>query len=187
MAFAPEAAPSGAEHTATTEAAAGHKSAGLPQFDVAWWPGQMVWLLLVFVVLLALMKLIFVPRVSGAIEARDGRIAEDIAQARRLKDEAQAQAAQAASETAQARAGAQKLAAEAKARAQAAATARQAQEEDRLAQTTATAEEGIRAAREQALAHVRDIAADTAQAIVERLSGRPASAAEVQQAFVGRA
>ena len=42
-----------------------------------------------------------------------------------------------------------------------------------------TAEAGIRAAREKAMANVRTVAAETAEAIVEKLTGKPATAAEV--------
>jgi F-type H+-transporting ATPase subunit b len=176
-----------AQQVAGTTQPAGNDAGGLPQFDPQWWPGQIVWLLIIFAVLFVLMKWLFVPRVGGTIAARDGRIADDIAQARRLKDEAEAQAAAAAQESEVAHAQARKLAADAKARAQAEAAARQAEEDDKLARVMETAEAGIRNAREEALAHVREIASDTAQAIVEKLSGRPATATEVDQAFAGRA
>lgn len=176
------------DHTASTEAA-GHEggAGGLPQFDPVWWPGQMVWLLIIFAVVLGLMRWVFVPRVGGTITRREEKIAGDIAEARRLKAASEAQVAEAAAETAQARARAHKTAAEAKARVKAEAHERQATEEARLAQTMASAEAGIRQAREQAMASVRGIAAETAQAIVEKLSGRPASTAEVEQALAGRA
>ncbi|HEX8233449.1 MAG TPA: hypothetical protein VF559_08920 [Caulobacteraceae bacterium] len=189
MAPAPEHAPSGAEHTTATTEAAGHEggSGGLPQFDPTWWAGQAVWLLIIFAVLFVLMKTVFVPRVGGTIVRREETIAGDIAEARRLKAVAEAQAAEAAAETGQARARAQKTAAEAKARVKAEAQQRQAAEEARLAETMASAEAGIRQAREQAMASVRGIAAETAQAIVEKLSGRPASTEEVDRALAARA
>lgn len=188
MAPAPEHAPAGAEHAATTETAGhGGGSGGLPQFDPAWWPGQIVWLLIIFAVLFVLMRTVFVPRVSGTITRREETIAGDIAEARRLKAEAEAQASEAAAETAAARARAQKTATEAKARVKGEAQERQAAEEARLAETMASAEAGIRQAREQAMASVRGIAAETAQAIVEKLSGRPASADEVERALAARA
>src|SRR4051794_10969186 len=105
-----------------TQAAAGaaeHASAGLPQFDFQWWPGQIVWFLIVFLVILAFMRLFAAPRVGGTIEEREAKIAGDIAEARRMKDEAEVQAQAAAAEAAQARAAAQRVAAEARAQAQA--------------------------------------------------------------------
>jgi len=98
-------------------AAGGHESAGLPQFDVAQWPGQILWFLIIFFGLMAFMRWFVVPRLGGTIEHREGHISGQIAEARRLKDEADAQAAQAAAEMAQALAAAQKVAAEARAKA----------------------------------------------------------------------
>jgi len=85
----------------TTEPA---QAGGLPQFDPQWWPGQIVWFLVIFAVVFFLMRLVFVPRIGGTIAARDAKIEGDIADARRLKTEADAQAQAAAAETAQARA-----------------------------------------------------------------------------------
>ena len=197
MAAAPEthgaathASPDAAHATTeTTEGAGGHEggAGGLPQFDPAWWPGQIVWLLIVFLVVYVLMAKVFVPRVGGAISRRDDQIAGDIAAARELKAQAEAQAAEASAETAQARARSQKVASEAKARAQAEAHERQAAEEARLAARMAEAEAEIRSARERAMSSVRAVAADTAHAIVEKLTGQKASAAEVERALAGRA
>ncbi len=160
---------------------------GLPQFDPVWWPGQAIWFLIVFAVVFALMAKVFVPRVGGAIAEREDRISGDIGRARALKEQAEAQAAAAEAEIAQGRAAAQKIAAEAKARVQAAAAARQAVEEAKLAETMATAEASIAAAREQAMTQVRTIAADTAQAILTKLTGEAASAADIEAALAGRA
>ena len=192
MAAAPEhapagAQPSGAQHTTETTEASGHESGGLPQFDPAWWPGQIVWLLIIFVALFVLMRTVFVPRVGGTIAKREGQIAGDIAAARELKAQAEAQAEEAAAETAQARAQSRRVAEEAKARAWGEAQERQSAEEARLASTMAAAEADIRAAREKAMTNVRAVAAETAQAIVEKLSGTPASTVEVDRAMAGRA
>ncbi|MBW8814923.1 MAG: hypothetical protein JF588_16000 [Caulobacterales bacterium] len=160
-------------------------SGGLPQFDFHWWPGQIAWFLIIFFGVMAFMRFFAVPKVGGTIEAREGKIAGDIADARRMKDEADAQAQAAAVEAAKARAGAQKVAAEARAKAQAEIAARLAQEEAKLAATGAEAEARIAKAREAAMANVAGIAADTAQAIVTKLTGKTASAAELSAAAKG--
>lgn len=164
-------------------AAAEQGSGGLPQFDLSWWPGQMVWMLIIFAVMFVLFAKVFVPRVGGTIDGREDKIAGDIAEARRLKDEAEAQAAAAAAETAEARSKAQRLAAEAKAKAQAAAATRQAKEEAKLNEKLAAAEAQVSAARDEAMTHVQGIAADTAKAIVEKLTGLAADAGEVKAAL----
>src|ERR1700761_8584043 len=92
-----------------------HASGGLPQFDLSQWPGQMVWMLVIFLALFALFRFVFAPKVGGTIAEREDKIGGDIGQGRRLRDEAEAQSKAAAEELAQARARAQKLAADAKA------------------------------------------------------------------------
>jgi F-type H+-transporting ATPase subunit b len=158
-------------------------SGGLPQFDLAQWPGQMVWMLVIFGVLLLLFRYVFVPNLGGAIAEREDTIGGDIKEARRLRDEAEVQAKAAADDVAQARARAQRLAADAKAAASAEGERRQAEEEARLGQVLADAEARIAAARAEAMTHVRGIAAETAEAIVGRLTGAAPDAAEVERAL----
>ncbi len=171
------------ETHATTEAG-GHAAAsgGLPQFDFQWWPGQIVWVLIVFVVLLAFMRLFAVPKLGGTIAARDAKIAGDVADARQLKAEADAQAEAAAAERAQGRAEAQKLANDARTQARAQIDKALAAEEIRLGEAAATAEASINLARDKAMGNVAGIAQDTAQAIVAKLTGTAATAAELTAA-----
>jgi F-type H+-transporting ATPase subunit b len=172
--------------TSSTTEPASHGAGGLPQFDASWWPGEMAWFAFIFLVVFILMAKVFVPRISGAIVEREERISGDIARARALKEQAEAQAAAADAEIAQARAQAQKLAADAKAKVQAEAAARQGVEEAKLNETLAKAEADIRASREAAMTHVKEIATDTARAIVEKLSGNAASADDVARALAAR-
>ena len=172
---------------AATAAAAGGAASGLPQFDASQWPGQMVWVLVIFAVLYVLFSRVFVPRVGGAIAEREDKIAGDIKEARRLKDEAEALAKAAAEEMKAARERAQKLAADAKAEAKASTARHRAEEAGRLAKGFADAEARIAAARDEAMRHVRSIAAETAEAMIGRLTGAPASSAEIDAALARQA
>jgi F-type H+-transporting ATPase subunit b len=164
-------------------AAGGHESAGgLPQFNFAEWPGQIAWFLIIFFALMLFIRFFAAPKVGGTIEQREGKISSDIADARRMKEEADAQAQAAAAEAAQARAQAQKVAAEARAKAQAEIAVRLGEEEAKLAAAGAEAEARIAKAREAAMANVSTIAGDTAEAIVAKLTGKPASKAELAEA-----
>ena len=154
---------------------------GLPQFDLAQWPGQIFWMLVIFAVLYVLFSRVFVPRVSGAIDAREDKIAGDIGDAKRMRDAARADLDAAAGELAAARARAQKVAIDAQAEAKAAAATREAVEEAKLAEALAVAEARIAAARAEAMSHVRTIAIDTAQAMISRLTGAEATSAEVER------
>jgi len=169
----------------TQESTAEPAKAGLPQFEFQWWPGEIVWFLIIFVAMLAFIRLFAAPRVGGTIDAREDKISGDIADARRMKDEAEAQAAAAAAETAQARAAAQRVAAEARAKAQAEVAAKLAVEEAKLAEKGAEAEARIAKARDAAMGNVASIASEAAGAIVAKLTGKAATAAELATAAKG--
>jgi len=173
---APGQEPAGAAASGT---ATEHASGGLPQFDFAQWPGQIAWFLIVFFAMLAFIRLFAAPKIGGTIDAREAQIAGDIAEARRLKSEADETAKAAAAELAQTRAASAKLAQEASAKAQAEVAARLAEEEAKLAETTGKAEAAIAAARAKAMTAVEGIASETAKLIVEKLTGKAASPAEV--------
>lgn len=179
-----EAGAGAATHQPTTEAE--HAQGGLPQFDPQWWPGQIAWLVVVFLVVLAFMRFFAAPRIGGAIEERERKIAADIAEARRMKEEADAQAESARAEAAQARAAAQKVVAQAKAKAQGEVAESLAAEEAKLNEAGAVAEARIAAARDAAMSHVQEIAGGAAEAIVAKLTGRAPSAAEFQAAAAAR-
>jgi F-type H+-transporting ATPase subunit b len=173
-----------AHTTATSEQP--HKSGGLPQFRFEYWGGQIVWLLFVFAILYWLLAKVFVPRLRGIQDTRAQTIADAVEQARRVQSEADGQAAAAKAEIDGARAQARNLAAEAKAQAQAEMAVSQAAEDERLNAELAKAEERIRAMRDKAMANVGQIAADTAEAIVAKLTGTAPSRAEVAAALGAR-
>jgi F-type H+-transporting ATPase subunit b len=154
----------------------------MPQFEFASWPGQIVWLLITFAVVYAVLSRVFIPRMRHGIDTRRERIGEDMAEARRLRDEAEAQAEIARAQMAEARAVAQRTSAEAKAKA-----AHEAAERQRAIQTDLDAKLGqaegrIRAARDQAMGQVKGIAVETAAVIAEKLSGQAVPTAEVEAA-----
>ncbi len=185
---APGAAPAALDgaHAGTAPAETGG-GGGLPQFELQYWGGQIVWLLLIFIVLYTLMSRVFIPRLRAVKDTRAETIASAVAEARRVQDEADAQATSARAEIEQARARARSVAAEAKAKANAEFAARQAEADARIADQLATAETRIRGLRDSAMANVGDIAVETAGAMVQRLTGTAASAADLRAAAKGAA
>jgi len=167
--------------TASAEAPA--SEGGLPQLKTEHWGGQIVWLLIIFAVFYTLMATVFAPRLRKVISTRGSKIAEDLANARANRDEAEAEARKAEAELAEAHTRARKLAAEAIARSNAEIAAESAAEDVKLNARLGEADARIRAARDEALTHVTDIAADTAQALVEKLTGKAATAAALRSAL----
>ena len=171
---------SGEAQTSTTAPA---ESGGLPQFRFEYWGGQIVWLLVLFALLYTLLARVFIPRLRRVKDQREQAITGAVEEARRVRAEADAQAAAAHADMSEARAKAQAAAADAKARANHEAGERQRAQETELNARLAEAELRIRASRDAAMGSVREVAADTAAAIVERLTGLAAQPQEVEAAL----
>src|SRR5690606_7845773 len=103
---APDAAPpndpvSGGAHTEV--AADAHGSAGFPPFEPTFFPSQLLWLAITFGLFYLFLQRVVMPRIGGILEVRRDRIAQDLDQAARLKDEADAAVAAYQQELAEAR------------------------------------------------------------------------------------
>lgn len=170
-------------HATTEHAASGeHESGGLPQFEFQHWFGQIVYLIFLFAVLYFLIAKIFAPRMRRVFDEREATISGAVATARQVQAEAAGQAEAAKAEVEAARAASRATAAAAKARVTEEANARAAAEEAVVSARIAKAEAAIAKTRDAAMANVSTIAADTASAMVERLTGKAATAAEVKGA-----
>jgi F-type H+-transporting ATPase subunit b len=176
-----------ADTHASTEAAHGDGGGGLPQFEFQHWFGQIVYLIFLFAILYWLMAKVFVPRLRGVIDQRAATIADAVSAARQVQSEAAGQAEAAKAEVEAARASSRALATAAKARVTDAANARAAEEEAVVNARIAEAETAIGKTRDAAMTNVGTIAADTAAAIVERLTGKAPTAAEATAAVKGAA
>lgn len=171
----------------TTEVAAhGGEGGGLPQFRFEHWGGQIVWLLLIFLLLYILLGRVFVPRLRKVLDTRAETISKAVAEAKQVQAEAESLAQAAKAEVDQARAEARRVAADAKAKAAAEIAQRQAELERELDAKLAEAEGRIRGLRDQAMGNVSVIASETAQAMVEKLTGQAAAPAEVEAALAAR-
>src|SRR5215472_3344794 len=157
-----------AAHTAVP--AEGHK-AGFPPFQRETFASQLVWLVITFVVLYAVVAKFALPRVGGIFAARRERVESDMARARGLREEADAALAAYEKALADAHSRGQAIASETHTKLTAEGEARRKSLEAELNAKLAEAEKAIAATKQSAMANVRSIAADAATAIVERLIG----------------
>jgi F-type H+-transporting ATPase subunit b len=155
----------GTEHPAE----GGH--GGFPPFQSETFASQLVWLAIAFVLLYVLMSKLALPRVASIIENRQKHIADDIAEAGRLKTQSDDAVAAYEKALADARARAQGIANETREKQQAQAEATRKTLEGELNAKLAEAEKSIAATKTAAMTNVRVIAEDAARAIVERLIG----------------
>lgn len=166
------------------EHAASH--GGMPQFNVQSFAPQLIWLAITFVALYVILSRLILPRIGGAIEARQGRISGDLDEAARLKRETEDAVSAYEHALAEARVRAHAIATEQRATLTAEIEARNAELDQQLSRQTEEAEARIGRMREQALANVQDIAVDAALAIVEKLIGESADDGAVRNAVLSR-
>jgi F-type H+-transporting ATPase subunit b len=148
-------------------------ASGLPQLDFgnALTTYQVIWGVAIFAILYVLASRTALPTVEAVLDARAKRIASDLDGAKDAKTRADAGAKAAADATAKARADAQAAIAAALETAKSAAATRAVAENERLDKQLKEAEGQIAAARGAAMAALPGVAADTASALVQRLTG----------------
>jgi len=169
-----------AETSANTESHTGHSS--FPPFESEYFPSQLVWLALTFILLYVLMAKIALPRVGSIFAERSKRIGDDIAAAERLKERSDIAHASYEKALADARGRAQAIANATRESEAAAADETNKRLEAQLHERLAAADRSIAARRATAMESVGTIAAETATAIVERLVGKAPPAQDVAAA-----
>ena len=149
---------------------------------------QLFWLVIVFGAIFFIVGLGMVPKILGTVEARDARIAADLAEAATARETADRLEADYRAALDRSRAEAAKVAAEAKAAAARSTEARVADADIVVNGRVEEAMTRIAQARSSAQAEIESVAAEAAQAMVERVAGvtvDPAVArAAVQQELV---
>ena len=167
---------------AQTEVPAHGPKGAFPPFNAQTFASQLIWLVLTFAVLYVLMAKVALPRITSIIESRQKHIADDLAEAQRLKGDSDAAIAAYEKALADARARAQIIANETRERQTAAAEASRKKIENELNAKLADAEKTIAATKQAAMANVRGIATEAAAAIVKRLIGTAPSDKAVAEA-----
>ncbi len=148
--------------------------------DIFW--SQLFWLLLIFGTLFFVIGRGMVPKIRGVVEERDRKISQDLEQAQRARDEAEKTEAEYRERIEASRAEAMKLAQAAKQ-----AGAREAEERIRaidaeVGKKIDKAEAQIRKSVDKAMAEIDAIAAEAAQDLVAKLTGKPVAPDEARKA-----
>lgn len=158
-------------HTETGVAENGGHEASFPPFDASTYPSQLLWLAITFGLFYLFMKKVALPRIASILEVRRDRIAQDLDQAARMKEEADAAVAAYEQELAEARKKAGGIAQQARDNAKAEAEAERRRVEEALEAKLGEAEARIEEVKKAALDDVGTIAEETAGAIVGELVG----------------
>ena len=132
---------------------------------------QLFWLAVVFGIILAVVGYGMVPKILGTVEARDARIAEDLATAERARAAADETEEAYRERIDAARAEALTLVQQRKQEAARETERRMAQSDAAAREKIEAAEERLRQATDSALAEVEQVAAEAAREMVGRLAG----------------
>lgn len=143
----------------------------MPQLNVADFIPQLFWLAVTFITLYVILAKVALPRVASVLDARAHTIGNDLQAAEALKKQADDAKAAYEAALAEARAASARLIAEAQDAAKARADARLKDVSAKLAAEAEAAEARIAKAKEDALAGIRDVAADASRDIVQKLTG----------------
>jgi F-type H+-transporting ATPase subunit b len=146
---------------------------------------QWFWLLLVLGAIYFFVGRGIVPKVEATVDARDAQIAADLAEAERLRAEADASEETWRARMNEAHEAAHAAAASAKAEAAGDAAKRLAAADQRLAKKAAEAATALDAARASALAEIESVAVEAAQGIVAKLTGAKVSETAARAAVAG--
>ncbi len=183
--YAQDAAP--AEGQAHTEGAAhteagGEHAGGFPPFNPQYFASQLLWLAITFGLFYLFLQKVILPRLAGILDVRADRIGQDLHQATRMKDEADAAVAAYEQELAEARKNANAIAQMARDEARADAEAERKRVEAELDAKLEAAQVRISSIKTSAMGEVGSIAEETASAIVSELVGGSVDNAEVAAA-----
>lgn len=154
----------------------------MPQFDPTFFAPQLFWLLLTFITLYVLMSSVALPKIGAVLEERQRKIDDNLDKAAQLKAEAEAAVAAYERALSESRAHAHAVIKEASDRLAHDAEARNRALAARLAEQIKAGEVRINQAKSEALANVRDVAADVAGSVIARLVGSAADAGRLQAA-----
>ncbi|CAA7618584.1 MULTISPECIES: F0F1 ATP synthase subunit B' [Magnetospirillum] len=155
----------------------------MPQFDPAFFAPQLFWLAVTFITLYILMSKVALPKIGAVLDERQRKIDDNLDKAMQLKAEAEAAIAAYEKALAESRAHAHSVIKEASERLAKQADERTRELSAKLAEQIKAGEVRIAAAKEQALANVRDVALDVAGAAIARLVGTSPDQGKLESAI----
>jgi len=161
--------------------AAGASEPGLPQLDIATWPSQLFWLVVIFGAGYLVMDKIVTPRIGAVLEERRQTVDGNLEKARAASADAAKIRADYESDLEKARIEAAEFAKQAAMEATKKAKAADAKIARKLTEKVGAAEAKLAEAKTSAMANLNDVAAEAAMAAVASLAGIKTSSAQASK------
>jgi len=158
-------------------------AAGLPQLDPKNFSSQLIWLVITFVILYALMSKVALPKIGEVLEERQNKIDDNLAKADELQSQSNAAAEAYKTSLSNARAKAFQAIRDVKDKAYDEAAKRQSELNANLKAKIASSEQAIYKARDEALLGITNVATEVAACAVEKLTGEVPKDATVSAAI----
>lgn len=154
----------------------------MPQMELHDFAPQLIWLAISFIALYIIMARVALPRIATVIEERRDRIASDLDEAAKFKQQTDEARAAYEEALADARSRALTTVRETREKLTAEVDAEKAKSEAVITDKVAAAEATIAKEKAAALGRLGDVAADATETIVQELIGGKVTKAEVKQA-----
>lgn len=154
----------------------------MPQLDFTVFAPQLVWLAISFITLYVILAVFALPPLGRILAERKGRIEGDLAEAARLRDEAEQALANYETALAEAREKASAMAQEAREKAAQELAAKQAELQTRLDAQAQEAEKRLQKLRHEAVGHIKNMAGQLVGDIVQSMAGIEVSDKAAQKA-----
>jgi F-type H+-transporting ATPase subunit b len=161
--------------------AASASEPGLPQLDIATWPSQLFWLVVLFGAGYLVMAKLVTPRIGAVLEERRQTVDGDLEKARAASADAAKIRADYESDLEKARIEAAEFAKQAAVEATKKAEAADAKIAKKLLDKVGAAEAKLAEAKKSAMANLNDVAAEAAMAAVTSLAGIKTSSAQASR------
>lgn len=154
----------------------------MPQMELHDFAPQLIWLAISFITLYIVMARVALPRIATVIEERKDRIASDLDQAAKFKQQTEEAMAAYEQALAEARSNALATVRETREKLSSEVEAEKAKAEAEIAEKIAEAEAKIAKDKSDAMGRLGDVATGAAETIVQELIGGKLTKAEVKQA-----
>ncbi|MDE3036897.1 MAG: hypothetical protein KGJ21_00365 [Pseudomonadota bacterium] len=151
----------------------------MPQLDPTWYPSQLFWLAITFVAFYFIMSRLVLPPLQHIAAYRKQTIGDDIAQAQRLKTQAEQARVEYERTLAHARDHVRQIMAESEAAHKAAAEAAGKEMDKQVEKTLAEAEKRIAGKKRELVAGLAPTASDLTALIIEKLTRKKLESAQV--------
>ncbi len=154
--------------------------AGMPQLDPTYWASQGFWLILIFTLLYLALSKLFIPKIKNSIDDRENRIKDDLDEAQKLKEVAEAKLKEYEISIENAKKDVQKILFESKNKLNSEIQNKKKTFEKEIETEIDNAEKEIESFKKDSLESISKISEEITSKIIENISGEPMNQSSVK-------